>query len=576
MRRWTWILGLAWAGCSAATYGPVGPGGEEGEDWGPGDGDPDADAWSIDLDTSSTDPFIVDFSATTTLRGNVTASEGLARVEVAGEVVQTDGSGAFAVEVPVTPGLQVVPVQAFDAAGHSRNGHRGLLAARFLPESEINPGAAGITVTNELLAALAGDQLGQVADLDLSEQIMAQGGSISQQGCDIQLHDVRHGSPYLALTVEAGELRVNFTIPDLFVTFSGECNMFISSTSFSGDLSTDVVVRTALSAPPGSTCLETFAHTYPTVELPGFDLSLQSNDGGLIGMLMPLVGEIMQGSFSDQMSEQIATEADSLIDEQVAQFGQMGLGEAVTMEFNGVGMDVGFCMTGLESVDGVLRARLGLSVTGPGGYTAPGAPMVDGEMGPAAASTLWLDANLISQMMFSLWRAGGLSGESTGDINTGLLGLLVPEIADLYPGDTPVTVGIDGLLPPLVRAADPASGGDLLVDIADLVIDLSVDGDLLFRMSAFVHLTLDLQNEDGAIKPVIVDSSAEVTVLEEPLADVDDGLLQAAVASQIGGQADALLGETGFGLPDFGGISLVPQDAVPEPGGRYVRVTLAE
>ncbi len=575
MRQCMLLLALDLPACAAATYGPVGPGGQEGEAWGPnGGGDPDADFWSIDLDTSATDPFLVDFPATATVRGTVSASEGLARVEVAGQVVQTDRSGAFAVEVPVTPGLQVVPVQAFDTAGHSRNGHRGLIAARYLPEGDINAGAAGITVTNDLLAALAGDQLDQVGDLDLSDEIMSQ-GNMSQQGCDITVRSARHGRPSLALAVDGGALTVTFTIPDLVVTFSGECDMFISSTSFTGDLTTDVVVHTALTAPPSTACLETFAHTYPTVDLPGFDLSIQSNDGGLIGMLVPLVGEMMQDQFATQMSDQIATQADGLINEQVAQFGQMGLGEDAVMQFNGVDLSVGFCMTGLESVDGVLRARLGLSVTGPGGTRAPGAPMVDGEMGPTSPSTLWLDANLISQMMFSLWSAGGLSGESTGDVTTGLLGLLVPEIADMFPGDTPVTVGIEGLLPPVVRAAGPASDGDLLVDIAGLVIDLSVDGELLFRMSAFVHLTLDLQNQDGSIKPAIVDSSAEVVVLDEPIADVDDAVLQSAVEMQIGGQAESLLGDTGFGLPAFGGISLVPQDAVPEPGGRYVRVTLA-
>lgn len=577
MRRTSWLLGAVLAaGCSASVYGGVGPGETDNFDGPSGDGDPDGDFFDLSVDTSATDPFIQDFPATTTVRGVASASLGLETVEVGGTVVPTDGGGGFEAEVPVTPGLTLVPVVATDSAGNTRNGHRALLAARFLPEGEINPGAAAITVTNEILQALAGDQLSDVANLDLSQQIMDEAGSISQQGCDITLDSVRHGSPSLTLTVEGGQLVVNFTIPDLYVTFHGECSMILSTTSFYGDLVTDVVVNTTLSAAASQTCLETFDHTYPTVTLPGFDLSLNSNDGGLIGMMIPLVGEIMQDSFSQQMSEQIAVQADDLIAEQVAQFGQMGMGEDVQMEFNGVNMSIGFCLTALESVDGELRARIGLSVMGPGGYPAPGAPMVDGELGGAVPGTLWMDSNLIAQMMFSLWSGGGLSGESTGDINTGLLGLLVPEIAEMYPGDTPVTVSIDGLLPPIVHAADPATGGDLLVDIGDLIIQLEVEGQLLFEMSALVHLTLDLQSQDGAITPVIVDSSAEVTVLDEPIADVDDGLLQAAVASQIGGQADRLLGEAGFALPAFGGLTLVPQEATAEPGGRYVRITLAQ
>ena len=516
-----------------------------------------------------------DFPATTTIRGTAHASEGLARVEVGGSVVQTDNQGVFQAEVPVAPGLQLVPIQAFDQAGHVRNGHRAILSARYLPEGEINPGAAAITVTNAVLAALAGDQLGDVANLDLSDEIMAQ-GSVSQQGCDIQIQSAHHDPPSLALTVEAGQLQVNFTIPNLHVTFAGTCSMIISSTSFTGTLDTDVVVKTSLSAPPSDHCLETFDHTFPTVDLPNFDLNLQSNDGGLIGMLMPLVGDIMQGSFQDRMSQQIAQQADGLIADQVAQFGQMGLGEGTTMTFNGVAMDVGFCLTGLESVDGALRARIGLSVTGPGGADAPGAPMVDGDIGAIAPSTLWLDADLVSQMMFSLWRAGGLSGESTGDVTVGLIGLLVPEISQMYPdANPPLTISIDGMLPPVVTAAAPDSGGDLQVDIGDLVIELSVEGTLLFRMSAMVHVTIDLQNQDGAIMPAIIASSAEVTVLDEPIADVDDALLQGAVEMQIGSQAQSLLGDSGLGLPAFGGLSLNLQDAVPEPGGRYVRVTLA-
>ncbi|MBI2895683.1 MAG: hypothetical protein HYY06_19150 [Deltaproteobacteria bacterium] len=573
-RLWTYLLAAQLAACTA-TFGPGGPEEESGVGWGDGDGDPDADKYSLELDTSATDPFIEGFPPTAPVRGMARASEGLARVEVAQSAVPTDADGSFVTEVPVAAGLQLVPIQAFDADGHVRNGHRALLSARFLPEGEVNPGAAAITVTNEILAALAGDQLDEVANLDLSDEIMQQ-GAISQQGCDMQVLGANHGRPSLTLTVEAGQLVVTFVVPDLFVTFTGTCDMFLATVNFDGDMSTDVVVRTTLSAPPSETCLESFEHSYPAVTLPDFDLNIQSDDGGLMGLLVPLVGEIMTGSVSDQMAQQIAAQADGLIDEQARQLGQAGLGEGQTMTFNDVEMDVGFCLTGLESTGGVLRARLGLSVSGDGGLDAPGAPVVDGDLGPVAPSSLWLDASLISQMMFSLWRGGGLAGESTGDVTTGLLGLLVPELADMYPSDTPVTVGIDGLLPPLVRAADPGSEGDLVIEIGDLLIDLSVDSQLLFRMSALLKLTLDLQVQDGALTPVIVDSEATVTVLDEPIADVDDAFLQAAVAAQIGDQAQSLLGDGGFALPDMGGIALSVQDAVAEPGGRYVRMTLAQ
>src|SRR5215470_5711413 len=77
-----------------------------------GTGDDDnPKGWTITVDMSGLDRFVQPATATSWhVSGTATASEGLAGVTVAESAVTVDGSGAFAAEVGVMPGLTRVPI----------------------------------------------------------------------------------------------------------------------------------------------------------------------------------------------------------------------------------------------------------------------------------------------------------------------------------------------------------------------------------------------------------------------------------------------------------------------------------
>lgn len=567
-------------GVPAPDSGPEGGGGGGGGTCGVdefatqegGGGGPD---YAIDVDTAALDPFVVGAPATAPIAGSVDASLGLASVDVGGVAATVEGS-SFSAEVPLTPGLVKVPIVARDAQGHERRGDRSLLSATFLPEGAVNVDAAALVLDDEILAAMIAPYVEEVADIDLAEEIRNQAGSLSQQGCDVNLNQVSAGRAEIRMYVGAGgTMDFDFTVPDVDVSFSGECNMFISSATFQGRLRTDVVVHTSIFIPYTGACAAAPDHTYPTVDLPGYqlDLDIQTSGGGFMDMMTPIIEGIMQGVVRDQLATQVAEQADVLIGEQTSQFAAFDAAQAFA--FAEVDIDVGFCLTELGPSNGLLRARVGLSAQGPGHSAAPGAPLVAGDLPAAAPSTLTIDANLIGQFMYSLWTAGTFHREVDGMLTVGTIALVAPDLGERFCDDTPVTIVINGVIPPYVHAAAPEAG-DLVVELGDLQIDLVAEGELLLGLGANVKVTLELVPQGAALMPEVVGLEVDSHVRAEPMADVPDELVLGFVDTQFADQVDALLGDGGFELPALGGLVLTPTDVVADPGGRFMRVNLAQ
>ncbi|MCC7535989.1 MAG: hypothetical protein IT379_07240 [Deltaproteobacteria bacterium] len=536
----------------------------------PGAPPPTMPEWVLGFDLNNLNRFVEGNPPTHPIAGRVISTFAVDELRINDAPTTVGGDGSFNTTVPVMPGVNVVPITVTDQAGHARNGHRALINTAFLPEGEINPIGAGMTVSNELLESLIAPFRAEIEGLNLAEQLGG-AGAFSQGGCDINLNNITHGRPTLTLVNGAGgNLVATFTVPNVRVTFSGFCSLFITSSTVSGTMTTNVAVSTNLFAPPGNACITGLQHTPPVVDLPGFDLDISLGGGGLISAISPIVGEIMEGSVSDTMKEEIAAKADELFTEQASRLAL--LSDPTDIDFQGTSLHLQPCLTGLGPENGVLRGRLGVAVTGPGGYPAPGAPQVAGDMPPAQAGSLWIDANLLSQMFFAIWRAGGLETEVNDQIEFGLLGLLVPDLRDRYPADTPVTIAIQAHLPPVVRAAEPGMG-DLIVEIGDLMIELKVGDELLFRIGILVRLTVELMPVEGRLIPMVTGTTSEAHLLDEPIADVDDAVLEGAVGGMVGGAAGAFFGEEGFALPDLG-FPINPRDVVAEPGGRFLRLVL--
>lgn len=544
----------------------------------PGDpdlGDPEPDPpepWTLDVDVSGLDRFVVGAPATWPLRGRATASLGLDRVEVAGAPATLAPDGSFHADVPVSPGLHLLPIEAYDAAmpEHRRKAHRALVSARFLPEGELNAGAASITLSDPMLAAMAEPLTAEVAAVDVAGEIMRRSTLSNSMGCVTYPAYASHEPPALALFEDGRhELWVRVTIPSLYIAFTGSCSVLLANAPIEGEILTDVVIYSRLSPLAGGGCVSGFDHTEPYVELPGFDVDVRGT-GLLTGFLVSLAASMREGSTREEFRVQLATQADGLLGERLRSIRVFDRNS--TMELLGRTVSLQLCLTDLRTDEDTLRAVIGATAAGGGTTPAPGAPQVEGELPPTAPTTLWLDANLVSQLLFSSWRAGGLDNDALMELPIGTLALLNRSLRRRFPDGSSVTVSLAGELPPFVQAS-ASDGGDLSLDIGDLMIDLKVAGELLYRVGAMLHVVLELVPEGNGLRPRVASISPAVHVLAEPAGDVPDDVLETVVSSRVGEAAGALLDGATIALPEIAGAGR-PRAVTAVPGGRYLAIAL--
>ena len=544
----------------------------EGDDGGGDDGPIPEPAWSIDVDMSTLDRFVPLGTTTWHVAGTATASDGLASVDVAGAAATLDGGGAFGAEVSCAPGLTIVPIVARDTKGHERQAHRSLLSARWLAEGAANPEGAGLILTDEILSTMGEGLAGDAADIDVAAEIMAQDVLSQDDRCTTWPVYAEQGTIAVELVRDGAELWLNIQIPDLYVYFEGECQGLLSTIGIAGEMAGDIDLWTLLTPiPPGGeeTCLSSFDHTTPEVYVNGWSFDVWGTGGPLQNWIITL----FSGSKSEEAKAQIASEmqtrSDEMLTEKLADITVFD--RTSSLELLGRPIDMHLCLSSMEGVGGELVARVAATAQGNGSKEAPGAPQLDGAPPMPAAGELLLDGNLVGQLLFSAWRDGGLTRPNVQQVELSLIGLLVPELRELFPDAELVDVSIDGELPPLVRATSEA-GGDLRVDIADLMLDLSIEGTSVFKFNVHLTLDLDLVPQDGALVPTVIDTTSEVFLIDEALDGPDDAL-QDAVALKLGDAASELLGGASLALPELPGLG-APADVTPDAGGRFLHIRL--
>ncbi len=568
-------------GAGAGAAGAGGGGAATPGAGGAGSAPPPGEApYTLTVDTSGLDRFVPAATATRTVAGEVTASLGAAAVKVGDADATLMPDGTFSRSVPVPAGLSMVPIVATDRAGHARSAHRSLLRARFLPEGQVNPGAARLQLTETILQQIAAPLRADVQAINVAREIMARPVLSDSNGCVTYPRYAQHQPAELDLGIAPdGTLWVTIDIPSLLIQFDGECQAVLSSAPIEGQIVTNLHVETTLGAGgSGTTCVTGLRHSSPDVSLPGFNVDIRGT-GFLTGFLVTLMASFREGQVHDEFLQQFTTQADTLLGQKLASVSLFG--GAQRMDLLGQNVSLDLCLVALGRASGALEATVGAKVTAGGTRPAPGAPQLDAAVPRAVPGALLLDTNLVAQALFSAWRAGGLAKANQQQVPLDLLAALVPALGGRWPDDTMVDVDIDGELPPVVRAAPvattpPAMGRPapaMIVELGDLRIRLHVGDTTLYELGARISLTLGLEPDMGALKPTVLSSTAEVHLLGEPVADADDAALEAVVQSRLGDSAAALLGGARLALPSLGG-ALRPGAVTPDAGGRYLRVAL--
>jgi hypothetical protein len=466
-----------------------------------------------------------------------------------------------------------VPIVATDTAGHARKADRSAIAARFLPEGAANRDAASLVLTPAIVQAMASGLVAQAGDVDVADEIRAMPTLSSDAQCTTWPTGATQDQTQVTLALHGAALELHIQVPNLDVTFDGECQGPLRQIPISGEMSGTIDVTTTLTAMPGAPCVSAFAHAAPAVSVSGWQFDVWGTGGPLQDWLVSLLKGQKGPQAEAQLQAQVGTRADQLLTQKLANVAV--LDKTSTVSLLGKPSSMHLCLAALEPAGASLVARVAVAATGQGDagakLAAPGAPLTDGAVVAPHAKELVLDASVVAQLLFGAWRDGGLVRANVKQIDLGLITALARDLQPMFPDGGTADVSIAGELPPVVRASTIA-GADLHVELGDLMLTIRAQDTELFRFGVHLTLELALEPQGGALVPKVVSTTSEVSLLGE-IVDGPDEALEQAVQSQLGDAAAQLLGGAAITLPDVPGLG-APKDVTPDPGGRYVRVTL--
>jgi hypothetical protein len=542
---------------------------------GPGDDDtpPDPKGWTITIDMSALDRFVQPATAKTwPIAGTAAASEGLVGVDVAGMPATLTNDGAFTATAAVMPGLVTVPILARDAAGHERKGDRTLLATRYLAEGNHGANAASIVLTDAILSAMGAGLAGQAGTIDVAGEILSRSILSQDDRCTTWPLAAHQDAVTVELAQDRGDLWLHIQIPHLHVDFGGTCQGLIQQIPIAGEFGGTLDVWSQLhgTPPADGACLTAFTHAQPEVQILGWGFDVWGTGGPLQNWIIELFKGDKATQAHDELVTEVQTRADTMLSDKLAHIAVFD--RTSNVDLLGRPLTMHLCLGALDKIGTKLVARVSAVAHGGGARMAPGAPQIDGAAPTPVANELVLDANLVAQLLYQSWRDGGLA-RSAPDVDANALDALIPGLYDRHPGANAAQVAIDGELPPYVRAT-PGATGALSVELGDLMVNLSMDGEQILRFGVVLTLSLDLQPKGGKLVPMVLAATAKVALLDE-LLDGPDPVLEKAVEIQIGNTAAALLGDNaGIALPDLPGLG-APLSVAPDTGGRFLHVKLA-
>ncbi|MDQ3340605.1 MAG: hypothetical protein M4D80_36065 [Myxococcota bacterium] len=532
---------------------------------------PDPKGWTITVDMSGLDRYVVPETETNwTVRGKATATEGLATVDI-GDINGTFADdGAFMQSVAVAQGTTRVPILVRDQAGHERKATRTLMATRFLVDGSHNASAASLVLDDAILAAMSGSIAGQAGTIDVAAEIMMKNVLSQDDRCTTWPVSAQQGVVRVELVEDLGNLWLHITVPSLDVRFGGQCQGLLQTIPIAGRMGGTLHIWSRLTAKPAQeSCIDSFAHTLPEVQVAGWQFDVWGVGGPLQNWIVDLFSGEKSAEAKAQIASEVRTRANTMLTEKLANISVFDRTSELTLLDKPVALHL--CLGGLEKIGPQLVARIAASAIGPGGdREAPGAPQIDGAALNPAMKELVLDANLVAQLLYASWRNGGLARVAS-DVDIGIFQILMPQLYERWPDATTAQVAIDAELPPIVRASTTTN--DLTIELPDLMVTLSVEGTQILKLNVGLTLVLDLEPSAGKLSPKVIDSKAEVALIDE-LYDGPDAALEQAVQSQIGGAAAGLLGDSAaIALPDLPGLG-APVDVVPDAGGRFLRIRL--
>src|SRR5581483_6929278 len=147
------------------------------------------------------------------VEGKVTDPVGVAMLTIQGNPVTFTSAGVFAEVVPLTPGLNTIVIEAFNAGFRSSKESLSVVCGPFLPDTQNVTDALALRLNQSALDAIAVAAASQLGGATLAQQIMARNplyqNTISALGltiasAQVDCQSASFGNPTLKLTAIQG------------------------------------------------------------------------------------------------------------------------------------------------------------------------------------------------------------------------------------------------------------------------------------------------------------------------------------------------------------------------------------
>ena len=471
---------------------------------------------------------------------------GISRIDINGERVGVDPSGAFSTSITPAPGTSLIHVVATDGSGNQASDTRAILAGTFVPLDQ--PVAEGLAVTlspaafatvGDLAAGLIGgaDLGALVAPLNpvldtgvacLNAQVNVTG--VGKSAVRIELVP---GAGRLALSVEVDDLDVPLQVPFELACVGGDASARITAdrVRLGGDVLIDADGGLAVTLDG------------VTASFDGFSLDVGAIPSQVVDLFADQIGDIIAGILVDQVDQLVAP----LLDEAIA-----GLAAGTTIDVLGAPVEVSASPRVATIDDSGATLVLDTAVSAPS--AAPGmvylaSPQPLPALDHSADLALAVADDALNQALAALWAAGGL------DLTIPLGGGDYGDVGVLFD-----RVHLTALLPPVVQSG-PAGLSVALGDVR-FAFEKEDGGQVVATTSVVVNataaLTVAAAPDGGALALQVVDPQVfadfeEATGANQLAADQVETLISFVTTRALAAAGD-LLGQVP--IPSVAGASV--------------------
>ncbi|MFN3199252.1 MAG: hypothetical protein ACE366_12695 [Bradymonadia bacterium] len=454
-------------------------------------------------------------------------------VTVGGQPVTTSSDGSFSVELAVIPGLNILTAAAVSEDGEEVETRQGLMVDAREDPSRTVEHAVAVQMGPSSLAGL-NDMVAEGLDgLDM-DSLLAGGGS-----GNIQVTRANYGNMTAQLFPAEGHLNIRLGINGVSLYIAGSMDILGNVTPVSGVVrigTLEINAQVAVEADgAGGVALDMNGGT---VNLRNFDYDLDNTPGFIEG--------IFQGMVEDMVRDEVEK---AMADVQLPPF--LGADDlSSNMDILGTVLEMGLAIQEVE----VRTAGLQLWLSGRTRAQNPrhqgyvlSSPSTQASLDAGASMDLALSEAFTSRLLFAAWSAGGLDFViAPGDASAGIelkVGLLKSALgpgAENIDPDTPVTLQVRSLYPPVVKMGNGEK--PLGIQMSDMLLAFSANGRPMF--TSVIHLDMHVglsANEDGSLKAEL-DVDAFTEILDTPIGEVDKGRLATLIGAVARTMPEGLIG----------------------------------